>query len=194
MCVCPAACQALAKKLIGGSGVISCMAVHPSGDHVILGSEDKRLAWSVLGATRLGLRVKGLRVLEGGFPACLNHHGCEPAGIVWGATYRPGLTHLSPFPYQHMFTGVGCQRLRIYLKHGTVACVYASRLCPPPLQLTLPDKTGTTWTCPQSPTRPCGTTRTRCVAPPSTTATRCLPAAATTAPRTCSTGGCMQTS
>jgi hypothetical protein len=37
--------QALAKKLLGGSGVISCMAVHPSGDHVIVGSEDKRLAW-----------------------------------------------------------------------------------------------------------------------------------------------------
>lgn len=37
--------QVLAKKLIGGSGVISCMAVHPGGDHVIVGSEDKRLAW-----------------------------------------------------------------------------------------------------------------------------------------------------
>lgn len=37
--------QALAKKLLGGSGVISAMAVHPSGDHVIVGSEDKRLAW-----------------------------------------------------------------------------------------------------------------------------------------------------
>jgi hypothetical protein len=37
--------QALAKKLLGGSGVISSMAIHPSGDHVILGSEDKRLAW-----------------------------------------------------------------------------------------------------------------------------------------------------
>jgi hypothetical protein len=37
--------QALAKKLVGGSGVISCMAIHPSGDHVILGSDDKRLAW-----------------------------------------------------------------------------------------------------------------------------------------------------
>lgn len=37
--------QALAKKLIGGSGVISCMAVHPGGDHVLVGSDDKRLAW-----------------------------------------------------------------------------------------------------------------------------------------------------
>ena len=30
--------QALAKKLLAGSG-LSCMAVHPSGDHVIIGSE-----------------------------------------------------------------------------------------------------------------------------------------------------------
>mmetsp|Transcript_31118 Transcript_31118/g.69148 ORF Transcript_31118/g.69148 Transcript_31118/m.69148 type:complete len:730 (-) Transcript_31118:537-2726(-) len=37
--------QALSKKLIGGSGTITCLAVHPSGDHVIVGSEDKRLAW-----------------------------------------------------------------------------------------------------------------------------------------------------
>lgn len=37
--------QALAKKLIGGSGAITCLAVHPTGDHLIVGSEDKRLAW-----------------------------------------------------------------------------------------------------------------------------------------------------
>lgn len=37
--------QALAKKLVGGSGSITSMAVHPSGDHLIVGSEDKRLAW-----------------------------------------------------------------------------------------------------------------------------------------------------
>ncbi|GAX73046.1 hypothetical protein CEUSTIGMA_g499.t1 [Chlamydomonas eustigma] len=37
--------QALSKKLLGGSGAITCMAIHPSGDHVIIGSEDKRLAW-----------------------------------------------------------------------------------------------------------------------------------------------------
>ena len=29
--------QALAKKLLGGSGVITCLAVHPSGDHVLVG-------------------------------------------------------------------------------------------------------------------------------------------------------------
>lgn len=37
--------QALAKKLVGSSGVITCLAVHPGGDHVLVGSDDKRLAW-----------------------------------------------------------------------------------------------------------------------------------------------------
>ena len=31
--------QALAKKLIGGSGSITSMAIHPTGDHVIVGAE-----------------------------------------------------------------------------------------------------------------------------------------------------------
>lgn len=31
--------QELAKRLVGGSGPITSMAIHPSGDHVILGSE-----------------------------------------------------------------------------------------------------------------------------------------------------------
>jgi hypothetical protein len=39
--------QALAKRLLGGSGVITSLAVHPGGDHVLVGSEDKRLAWCV---------------------------------------------------------------------------------------------------------------------------------------------------
>ena len=30
--------QALAKKLVAGGGV-TCLAMHPSGDHVIVGSE-----------------------------------------------------------------------------------------------------------------------------------------------------------
>jgi hypothetical protein len=34
--------QALAKKLVAGGGV-SCLAVHPSGDHVIVGSEARAL-------------------------------------------------------------------------------------------------------------------------------------------------------
>mmetsp|Transcript_26073 Transcript_26073/g.70597 ORF Transcript_26073/g.70597 Transcript_26073/m.70597 type:complete len:593 (+) Transcript_26073:13-1791(+) len=37
--------QALSKKLVGSSGTITCLAIHPSGDHVLVGSDDKRLAW-----------------------------------------------------------------------------------------------------------------------------------------------------
>lgn len=38
--------QGLAKKLVGGSGGITSMAIHPGGDHVIVGSE-VRLTTSV---------------------------------------------------------------------------------------------------------------------------------------------------
>ncbi|KAI8113299.1 hypothetical protein M9435_003303 [Picochlorum sp. BPE23] len=37
--------QSLAKKLVSGSGVITSMSIHSSGDHVILGGEDKRVCW-----------------------------------------------------------------------------------------------------------------------------------------------------
>lgn len=37
--------QALAKKLQAGSGTIASMAVHPTGDHLLVGCEDKRLLW-----------------------------------------------------------------------------------------------------------------------------------------------------
>ncbi len=37
--------QALAKKLLGGGGALSCLAVHPGGDHVLVGSDDRRVAW-----------------------------------------------------------------------------------------------------------------------------------------------------
>ncbi|KAL6755488.1 NUC169 domain-containing protein [Haematococcus lacustris] len=37
--------QSLAKRLLGGSGSITCLAIHPSGDHVLVGAEDRRLAW-----------------------------------------------------------------------------------------------------------------------------------------------------
>lgn len=37
--------QALAKKLQAGSGIIASIAVHPSGDHLLIGCEDKRLLW-----------------------------------------------------------------------------------------------------------------------------------------------------
>ena len=41
--------QALAKKLIGGSGSITSMAIHSGGDHVIVGSEvSNHLSHSIL--------------------------------------------------------------------------------------------------------------------------------------------------
>jgi WD40 repeat protein len=39
--------QALAKKLLGGGGCVTCLAVHPGGDHLLVGSDDRRLAWCV---------------------------------------------------------------------------------------------------------------------------------------------------
>ena len=43
--------QELAKKLLGGSGAIMSMAVHSSGDHVLLGSQvasDPSMCWGRL--------------------------------------------------------------------------------------------------------------------------------------------------
>jgi ribosome biogenesis protein ERB1 len=37
--------QSLAKKLIGGSGVITSMAIHSNGDHLLVGAEDRRVCW-----------------------------------------------------------------------------------------------------------------------------------------------------
>lgn len=37
--------QELVKKLLSGVKWISCLAVHPSGDHLLLGSYDKKLCW-----------------------------------------------------------------------------------------------------------------------------------------------------
>ena len=36
------------SNLIGGFKQLSCMSVHPSGDHVIIGSHDRRLSWCEL--------------------------------------------------------------------------------------------------------------------------------------------------
>lgn len=35
----------LVKKLVSGCKWISCIDVHPSGDHLIVGSYDRRVAW-----------------------------------------------------------------------------------------------------------------------------------------------------
>lgn len=37
--------QELVKKLQSGMKWISCLAIHPSGDHLLVGSYDKRLCW-----------------------------------------------------------------------------------------------------------------------------------------------------
>ena len=37
--------QELVKKLLSGVKWISCLTVHPSGDHLLLGSYDKKLCW-----------------------------------------------------------------------------------------------------------------------------------------------------
>lgn len=37
--------QKLVKKLTSGCKWLSCAAVHPSGDHVVVGSYDRRIVW-----------------------------------------------------------------------------------------------------------------------------------------------------
>ncbi|CAN0218502.1 unnamed protein product, partial [Laminaria digitata] len=37
--------QILVKRLVSGCKWISCIDVHPSGDHIIVGSYDRRVAW-----------------------------------------------------------------------------------------------------------------------------------------------------
>ena len=37
--------QKLMKKLLSGCKWISCMSAHESGDHIVLGSYDRRLVW-----------------------------------------------------------------------------------------------------------------------------------------------------
>ena len=39
--------QALAKKLVSGSGIIASLAVHPSGDHVIVGTQVGLAPWQL---------------------------------------------------------------------------------------------------------------------------------------------------
>jgi WD40 repeat protein len=44
--------QALTKTLLAGGGVITAMHIHPSGDHVLLGTEDKRCLWCAFSISR----------------------------------------------------------------------------------------------------------------------------------------------
>ena len=83
--------QALSKKLLGGSGTITCMAVHPSGDHVIIGSEDKRLAWF-----DLDLSDKPYKALR--------YHSYALRGVAFHRTY-PLFASSSDDATVHVFHG-----------------------------------------------------------------------------------------
>lgn len=49
--------QALAKKLVAGGGV-TCLAMHPSGDHVIVGSEARARCQNEVAVVRVCLVVR----------------------------------------------------------------------------------------------------------------------------------------
>eukprot|EP00775_Hariotina_reticulata_P009044 gene9044-9215_t len=83
--------QVLAKKLVGGSGVISCLAVHPSGDHVIVGSEDKRLAWYDLDLSTTAYKA-------------LRYHTYAVRGCAFHSTY-PLFASSSDDGSTHVFHG-----------------------------------------------------------------------------------------
>ena len=65
------AAQALAKKLVGGSGGVATVAVHPRGEHVLVGSADARLAWFDLDLSAKPHRV--LRYHKAGLTAAAFH-------------------------------------------------------------------------------------------------------------------------
>ncbi|PNW76993.1 hypothetical protein CHLRE_10g417950v5 [Chlamydomonas reinhardtii] len=66
--------QALAKKLLGGGGVLSCLALHPGGDHVLVGSDDKRVAWY-----DLDLSTKPYKALR--------YHSAPPRAVAFHRSY-----------------------------------------------------------------------------------------------------------
>ncbi|KAI3438768.1 hypothetical protein D9Q98_001186 [Chlorella vulgaris] len=84
--------QALAKKLVSGSGVITSMAIHPTGDHLIVGSEDKRLCWF-----DLDLSAKPYRSLR--------YHQYAVRGAAFHRTY-PLLASSSDDATVHVFHGM----------------------------------------------------------------------------------------
>lgn len=84
--------QALAKKLVGGSGVITSMDIHPSGDHVIVGAEDRRLCWY-----DLDLSVKPYKALR--------YHGHAVRGAAFHRSY-PLFASASDDATVHVFHGM----------------------------------------------------------------------------------------
>ncbi|KAK9831813.1 hypothetical protein WJX74_010419 [Apatococcus lobatus] len=89
--------QALANRLLGGSGVIASMAVHPSGDHVIVGSADKRLAWY-----DMDLSTKPYRALH--------YHSAALRSVAFHPTY-PLFASASDDATVHIFHGMVYQDL-----------------------------------------------------------------------------------
>jgi len=83
--------QSLAKKLVSGSGVITSMSIHPSGDHVILGGEDRRVCWF-----DLDLSTKPYRALR--------YHDAAIRGVAFHPTY-PLFASASDDGTTHVFHG-----------------------------------------------------------------------------------------
>ncbi|KAK9795607.1 hypothetical protein WJX73_008137 [Symbiochloris irregularis] len=89
--------QQLAKKLVAGSGIITALAIHPSGDHIIVGTEDKRLAWF-----DMDLSTKPYRIMR--------YHTSALTGISFHRTY-PLFASSSTDASAHVFHGMVYQDL-----------------------------------------------------------------------------------
>ena len=83
--------QSLAKKLVSGSGVITSMSIHPSGDHVVLGGEDRRVCWF-----DLDLSTKPYKALR--------YHDEAVRGVAFHQTY-PLFASASDDGTAHVFHG-----------------------------------------------------------------------------------------
>ncbi|GFH18637.1 ribosome biogenesis protein BOP1 homolog [Haematococcus lacustris] len=99
--------QSLAKRLLGGSGSITCLAIHPSGDHVLVGAEDRRLAWY-----DLDLSDKPYRALR--------YHTYAVRGAAFHRTY-PLFASCADDGTAHVFHGMPCSYRYIDVDNITVA-------------------------------------------------------------------------
>lgn len=104
--------KALSKKLLCGSGAVSCMAVHPSGDHVIVGSEDKRLAWFDLDLSDKpykALRCVVLRRVLSFMMLCLD---LRDVPLCPGSRATPCVVHISLVAYHPV------QHISLFTSHA----------------------------------------------------------------------------
>lgn len=83
--------QQLAKRLVAGSGGVSSIAVHPGGDHVLVGTNDKRVLWFDLDLATTPYRV-------------LRYHG-EAVKAVAFHTHYPLFASSSDDGACHVFHG-----------------------------------------------------------------------------------------